>query len=566
MGTYVGKRRRQKPLVQLLQHPDLLAASFFLLLVVVAGWPVLAHLDTVIAGDDIDVYINPWADWWTQKALSDPALSLWQTDYLFYPQGADLSYHSYSHLNTALSLLLRPFVGPLPAYNLTVLFNYFLIALAMYHFTRYWTGSAGAGLLAGIVFAFNSHSLYQSCHPVLLSIWTLPWTALFLLKAVERNSLKWAAVAGFFVFLTALVSVLMLILLALWLAALGLFMFATRRWGLSQWRLFALFGLIGAVLSLPVLYPLLREALADGNGSFVVDPYASFVTDLASPVTPHWIHWYIRGIYFGIMPGALLLLAAGRLRQTRFWFALLLVSFLFAAGPRPTLGGEQLDLVLPWSLSLAPLLRNMYRLNIIVSLALAMLVGYGWLVFARHLPRRRAVKGAALLLLALFIFADYLQPTFPHTRLSAPRFYRQVLAHEPEDVAIAIVPSGRQYDKPHLYYQTIHEHKMVNGVVSRAPAVTDDFISSNPLLRAGFMDLPPAPLPDQPQRALEALAAAGVDYLVVEKGWRDLDPEAWRAALPGSPVYEDGQVLVYATHRDAARSERLPLPPAYSGQ
>lgn len=550
MGIYVDRRqRRSKALSQVLLQPNVVAIAVFLLLVIVAGWPVLTRLNTVIIGDDIDVYINPWADWWTQQAISQRGLTLWQTDYIFYPAGADLTYHSFSHFNTAISLLLRPFVGAIAAYNLTILFNYFLIALSMFHLARYWTGSAAAGIVAGIVFAFNSHNLYQSCHPVLLGIWVLPWTALFLLKAVEaeKNGFKYAALAGFFLFLTTTVSVLMLIMQALWLAFLGVAMLITRRWRLKHWPLIVVAIGVGAVLSLPLLYPLLRASIAGGNSSFIVNPYDSFVTDIASLVTPHWHYWYIRGIYLGILPMALMVLALGRLREVRLWLALTVLALLLAIGPVPTIGGEQLDIVLPWSLPLAPVLRNMYRMNILVSLGAAMLAAYGWLVFASHLPRQRVVQLFVLAFLSLLIFADYMRPTFPRTPLSVPRFYTHVLADMPQDVSVAIVPTGRQYDKPHLLYQTFHEHKMVNGVISRSVPETRAFIRNNALLRAGYMDLDEQPLPADPRPAMEELAAAGVDYLIIEKGWRQLDDEEWEAALPFEPYYEDSQVLVYET-------------------
>ena len=140
MRTLTEEKSRRLALPALLRaHPNLLAALLFVVIVLVAAWPILSNPRTVIVGDDIDVYINPWADWWTLKALRDPALSLWRSEYMFYPAGADLTFHSFSHLNTAVSLLLRPLLGPLPAYNVTILANYVLIALSMFQLARYWT-------------------------------------------------------------------------------------------------------------------------------------------------------------------------------------------------------------------------------------------------------------------------------------------------------------------------------------------------------------------------------------------------------------------------------------------
>ena len=115
------------------------AFLLFIVLTIIAGWTVLTQLDSIIIGDDIDVFINPWADWWALMAWTNSDISLWATEYLYYPTGAPLIYHSFSHLNTLISLALRPFLGTLPAYNITILLNYVLIGFSMYQLTYYLT-------------------------------------------------------------------------------------------------------------------------------------------------------------------------------------------------------------------------------------------------------------------------------------------------------------------------------------------------------------------------------------------------------------------------------------------
>ncbi|HEX6384418.1 MAG TPA: hypothetical protein VF177_07090, partial [Anaerolineae bacterium] len=191
---------------------DVLAGLLFLLLTIIVGWQVLVDLNTVLIGDDPDVYINPWADWWTLEALKDPKIGLWQTGHLFYPYGANLAYHSFSHLNTLISLALRALVGVTAGFNLAILLNYALNGLSMFQLARYVTHSITAALLAGFVFAFNSHDQYQSAHPVLISIWCFPWLTLYLMRAVRENQIRWAVVAAVFVFLGAFSSTVLLIM------------------------------------------------------------------------------------------------------------------------------------------------------------------------------------------------------------------------------------------------------------------------------------------------------------------------------------------------------------------
>ena len=69
-------------------------------------WPLALRLDTHFAGQDKDVWINPWATWWTEKAISE-GQTLYYTNLMFYPRGVSLAFHSFIHVNTALALLFR---------------------------------------------------------------------------------------------------------------------------------------------------------------------------------------------------------------------------------------------------------------------------------------------------------------------------------------------------------------------------------------------------------------------------------------------------------------------------
>lgn len=528
-----------------LRRPNFVAVILFFLITLAAARPFLGQLDSVIIGLDNDVFINPWADWWTEKVLREPTLTLWHTDYLFYPQGADLTYHSFSHLNTVVTLLLKPFLGPLVAYNVVILINYLLAGLAMFQFARYLTGSAVAGILAGIVFAFNSHSLYQSSHPVLVSIWCIPWASLFLLRAVREYSFRLAALAALFVFLGAATSTLLLVLMGVWLLILATYQLLTGRWTRGSWPVLSVFAILSALLCLPLLLPLIREAMR-GNDSFVMNPADSIVMDITAPIVPHWIFWYKRGLYIGIIPAFLILQAARGKRQARPWFALLLGAYLFAIGPQPRFFDIRLDLTLPWSLLIAPVLRNTYRLNILFALALAVLVAFGWIAFHQRLHFRLHNRALIILSITLFLLVDFLFAPIPFTPLRVSAFYTEYLETIPDNVVLATVPFGRQEDKLYLYYQTLHGHKITGGVISRAEPDTFSFIMSNPLLRAGAVDLEPTPIPDQPLPYLNELAEANIGYLVIDKTQID-NVEAWRQAIPLSPAYEDDLVLAYET-------------------
>lgn len=521
-----------------------------MLFTAIAAWSILPRLGTIIAGSDQDVYINPWADMWTLRALQDPARSLWYTDFLFFPQGASLHYHSFSHFTSAISLLLRPLFGPLAAYNLTILLHLVLAGWSMFHLARYLTGSTLAALMAGIVFAFNSHNIWQTAHPVLVSIWPLPWAALFLLQAIERATPSRAVLAAFFVFLAALNSTLMLILTGLWLIFIVFYALGSRRLNRTSFSTLVLFAALSLALVVIPLYPLLRESLLQANTSFIVDEGPSVPADLMAPVTPYWSDQFPRSLHFGVIPFLLVLAAMLRPRQSWAWLLGLVAIYLFAIGPQPVASGDPLDITLPWSEVIRPLLRHSHRLNVLLSALLAVLVAFGWCTVAARLAAARRPRLILAALLSILIFAEYTAPGFPYTIPRVSPFYTDYLQSVSDDIALAILPTGRQQDKLYMYYQTLHGHRMTGGVISRPQQETFQFIEANPILRAGAINWTPTSLPPDLEPSLAELSRHGIGILVLEKSLferHDLDLSAWRAAIPRTPVYEDEQVVAYST-------------------
>lgn len=524
---------------------NLLAVLLFVLLTVVAAWPVVSHLDKVIIGDDPDVYINIWADWWTQKALTDDAVSLWHTDTLFYPQGANLSYHSFSHLNTAVSLALRPIFGILGGYNVTILLNFMLAGFAMFQLARYLTGSTAAAIIAGIVFAFNSHSQYQSAHPVLVSIWCFPWVTLLFMRAVRENRLALAAAAAVVVFLGAATSTLLLILLAMWMGMLVVYMFYSRDWPRPTWKTVVLFGVISAALSLPLNWPLIREAIAGGNSSFLMQTEEAIQADMFTLLLPHWYLWHSRALYLGIAPLYLALVAAGSMRkEAGIWLLLFLAAYLLSIGPQPEILGTPIVVTLPWSSAVVPLIRNTYRFNILAAMGLAMITAYGMIGIGRQIRSTRKFRFFAALI-AVVTFVEYAAPPFPSTNPEVSEFYSSYLASVPDRVALAILPSGRQAGKGHMYLQTIHEHPIVDGTISRPAVDTFDFINRNELLYSTLMDTGDMTPPETLCTSLAELADRGVGFVIIEK--HAFEPMQWREAFMVEPVFEDDLLMAYDT-------------------
>lgn len=553
LTSFYGATNGQSSLLQrwiIQQRVNFAVLGLFLILSIIAAWPVVTNLNSVIIGDDTDVYINPWADWWTGKAFSDPDISLWKTNHLFYPNGANLVYHSFSHLNSWVSLGLRPFVGALPAYNLTMLINLVLNGFSMFQLSRYLTKSDTAGLLAGIVFAFNSQITYHSSHPVLFSGWSLCWTTLYLIRAVRENSYRYAFIAAFFVFLGATTSVLMVVLTGIWLLLLVIYMFLAAEFPRPQWKILLTFGLSSTILVLLVVSPLLLDAITNRNSSFVIAPEESLSTEIISIFIPSWFVEYKRSIYLGIVPVCLFFLAVRHARrEIKLWFLLAGLSFLIAIGPVPTFFGRTIDIVLPWSLVVTPFLRDTYRMMILFAFGWAMITAFGWVALKSTVALSHRSVLFLTFLVGLLIYVEYTITPYPTTAVNVSSFYTDYLDDVPNDVVLAILPTGRQEDKRYLHYQTVHEHPITGGVISRAEAETFNFIESNPVLRAGAVDLESVPIPDNIEAGFQELAALHVGYFILDKTLMENEAE-WREAIPFEPVYEDELLVVYETGLD----------------
>jgi hypothetical protein len=141
-------------------------------------------MSTHLAGDDVDVLINPWADWWTEKALTE-GLDLYHTDYLFYPQGTSLVFHSFSHTNMAIAWLLTPLMGYFAAYNSTILLTFAISGFGMYLLAKYLTGCRPDAFLAGVVFAFHPYHMFQGSHPVLVTTQFIPLFVLAFIRMLH---------------------------------------------------------------------------------------------------------------------------------------------------------------------------------------------------------------------------------------------------------------------------------------------------------------------------------------------------------------------------------------------
>jgi hypothetical protein len=500
-------------------------------------------MNKVLAGEDIDVYINPWANWWTQRALTRSDTPFYHTDYIFYPAGASLHFYSFSLTNNVISLVLRPWFGRNAVNNVTVLLTYLFSSFGMYLLIEYLTGSLPAGIASGIVFAFNPYHIGESPRLHLVSTQYMPLALLFLVRWLHERKWRYLVLAALFFALNALSGWHLMTFFSLWLVIFfAYYLIFDRQLPLRReiWH-FAVFALLAGGLVLPFLWPLIREQLTNPYLSSSLARAHSI--DLKNLVVPSWIEpaTFRDGSYLGLI--AVLLTGIGVWKgdqEANLWSIGALLFLLIGIGPNVYVAGHEIKtFTLPWSQVFIPILRHPFRFQLLVMLGIAGAAGYGMCVIEDWLEqfqwRAWTVTGIALLLIL-----DYVHWPFPTTTPTVSPFYEQ-LAEEAGSFAIASLPSDRQPSKIHMYYQTIHGKKITAGHIARKPPHVTRFIGEGFLQSDNIADI---------SRRFSQMADRNIRYLVLDKD--QLVPFAikeWQKNLPRSlkPVYEDQHLIVYRT-------------------
>src|SRR5438876_11588057 len=129
------------------------AFAFFLLLTVAMTWPLARNIDRGVAWSG-DPYINTWILDWDWCATFHQPLHLFDAN-AFYPARDSLAFSENLY---GIAMLLFPFraagVPPVAAHNLGILTGFALSGFGAYLLGRLITGSAMAGVAAGVFYAF----------------------------------------------------------------------------------------------------------------------------------------------------------------------------------------------------------------------------------------------------------------------------------------------------------------------------------------------------------------------------------------------------------------------------
>ena len=509
----------------------------FTVLTAVMTWPQAAHLGTE-AADHQDVYFNMWRVGWFAHALATAPSHLLDGN-IFYPEPRALTFSDAMPVESLVGApLLWSGLPPVLVHNLLLLGAIVLSGAGACVLAGRLTGSAAAGVTAGIVFAFAPYRFEHYMHLELQwTVWT-PWAFWALQRTFETGARRFGAMAGAAVTLQMLSSVYYGIFLAVALALCALLLLVSER---QRFR--------AVVVSLS-----LGAAVAGAACAAYAVPYLSTKQEVGGRNPAEIVEFSAKpSSYTVATPGNFLYgrRNAPRGRAERRLFpgvlpCLLAVFGLLARRPTPAAIMYVLALGFAFEMSLGfygysyrflydhvPAfegLRAPARLGIFVMFFLAVLAAYGHAVLEQVVPpafRRIAAVGIAAVLLLEYWVAPLALVPYPN---AAPPLYAW-LAHQPRGLVLELPaphPDTLPGEDPrYSYMSTFHWMPLVNGYSGFYPA---SYASRLEALR-GFPD----------DRALRQMRADGVRYVIVHAAGYPPDAlERIRTFLAAAPAAELG--------------------------
>ena len=510
------------------------ATGLFALLTVALTWPQARHLATH-ASEHQDVYFNMWRLGWVAHALSSSARVF--DGNLFYPAERVLTFSDALMVEAVLAApLLWAGVPRVLVHNLVLLGGIVLSAAGMFMLARRFTGSTGAGIAAGMAFAFAPYRFEHYMHMELQwAVW-VPWAFWALDRTVETGKRRYGVMTGGFIALQFMSSIYYGIFLASLLgftAALSLL--TQRRRPLARATASLVLGAaLGAALCVPYALPYLETRAAMGaRAPGEIGTYSARPPDYLLATPDNYLygaHAPQRGraerrLFPGIATVALAattLVVKGPSTRVIIYLLALVAAFEMSLG----VGGY----TYPFLYEHVPgfdSLRAPARLGIFVLFFLGVLAAHGYAAIEQAL-RPRLRTALAVVVCAILALEYWVAPLrlVPYANDPPPLY--AWLAGQPRGL-VAEFPMPAQNTLPgndpyYAYMSTFHWMPTINGYSGYYPPA--------------YLDRLPR-LADFPnETATHELRRAGVTYVIVHRGaYPGDDADPILGALAANPFY-----------------------------
>jgi hypothetical protein len=184
------------------------------------------------------------------------------------------------------------------------------------------------------------------------------------------------------------------------------------------------------------------------------------------------------------------------------------------------------------------------RFTIMVLFCLCILAALGFQYFYQRM--HNSYKKIFAILVIFIIFMEFISVPFPISRFEIPQFYKDISFEQNNYAIIDLHENPSQV----LYYQTIHNKKILEGYVSKKTKESEDFIKNTPVIYNIFYNKPlkeVAPNNDinitdiSPEVAKNILSSYEIKYIIVPNNI--INVAIKNIAL--DKIYEDNQITVY---------------------
>jgi hypothetical protein len=463
------------------------AFAICLLLAIAHTWPLALDPGHHSRNDNADAELNEWILAWVAHQLPRDPLNLFEAN-IFYPAHDSLAF-SEPLIVPALMGAPMAWLGasPVLVHNVVLIAGLALTAFAACLLLEAWTGSLMAGLVAGSMLAFNTHTLTRIAHIQALHLYGLPLALLAADRLIRGGNSRVALMHAQWVAVLAYTSGYLVVFAAFMLAI--AFVSRAPEW-LPRARTVvprvALAAVAGALAILPVYLPYRRVAIEQQmirTLDVVKDYSATLPGYLATAGRVHFATWsasFFKDPVDSFFPGIVILglatlaivLAfrrrtdedgAGTVTRGRviMLVAIGVTGFVLSLGTATPIYG--------WAFNIFPPmqgLRAAARFGNLFLLAIALLGGLG---LALWRPSRYLA-----IALVLLVNLESLRAPFTYTRFNGiPGLYK-LLADEPGPVVLAEQPfftrAGIFLNSPYVLASTAHWRPLMNGYSGYTPA------------------------------------------------------------------------------------------------
>ena len=552
---------------------------------------LMPYFSSAIVGDGGDGTQFLWNFWWVKKSVWELHQNPFISDWMFHPNIMDLRLHTLILAPALITLPIQLLWGPIVALNTYVLISFVLAGFGAYLLSKLYAKSRSAAFLGAIIYAFNTYVISHTYgHFNLTTTWPIPFIVYFLEKLYNTKKIKYAIFGSFcYIFLVysdLQYAIFTALFIAIWLIWKILSIAKTKQSIFSFLKPFSFF-IIFIVIGLYPLFSLINSGLNNNLSrpteeaaefyspdilAYLVSPQGTIINDIIANYNAQLAQISFSGpewaVYLGLtviilLPFIVIQVIRKRKNYCVFWVIVFFIFFILSLGPElHFFANQDTGVILPFSylhnLPLLNMARVPVRILIIAILAISVLVA--WILSEIKSSKVRYAIVAILSVIyigELFLLPIYIQELKPP---GAYIFLKEQSDSKEAKESVIEFPLfftdrtdilGKK-ETIFLYYQTIHEHKMINGYLSYTPS---NFLKQYTDIPGMLFLIEPLHYGKPQDQDLIALKdflydQANVKYAIVHKNIltpieREYISQFLQLDLCANKVYDDQDIAIY---------------------